>query len=228
MLLFVSFLPMMCPQLLKGRRLACSWLPIPRFRLCGHADATAVWFSALVKSKYIAPRNLLLLTRAATEGPNSNPVICSGLGRRRSVGTMSFWMTLGRIVCTCQFLHLWAIVGSAKGNAPARVLCVHALSIQRLESRHLVRKSSTEEIRVCGTNPTGRLITSGLPPSGRGRHRSSKSGLSMFGLLDYRGCSRRRLHSPRAERMKVRPPSPPSAQSVKTKKKPPGDLAISP
>jgi hypothetical protein len=39
---------------------------------------------------------------------------------------------------------------------------------------------------------------------------------------------RRRIHSPRAERMKVKPPSPPSAQSVQTKKKPPGDLAISP
>jgi len=47
-------------------------------------------------------------------------------------------------------------------------------------------------------------------------------------LLDYRGWPRRRLHSPRAERMKVKPPSPPSAQSVQTKKKPPVDLAISP
>src|SRR5204863_9630966 len=46
--------------------------------------------------------------------------------------------------------------------------------------------------------------------------------------LDYRGWPRRRLHSPRAERMKVKPPSPPSAQSVQTKKKPPVDLAISP
>jgi len=27
MLLFVSFLPKMCPQLLKARGLACSWLP---------------------------------------------------------------------------------------------------------------------------------------------------------------------------------------------------------
>src|SRR6266403_2101002 len=56
----------------------------------------------------------------------------------------------------------------------------------------------------------------------------TKSGLSMFRLLDYRGWPRRRLHSPRAERMKVKPPSPPSAQSVQTKKKPPVDLAISP
>src|SRR6266436_2004551 len=46
--------------------------------------------------------------------------------------------------------------------------------------------------------------------------------------LDYRGWPRRRLHSPRAERMKVKPPSAPSAQSVHTKKKPPVDLAISP
>jgi hypothetical protein len=58
--------------------------------------------------------------------------------------------------------------------------------------------------------------------------RSLQMGLSMFGLLDYRGWPRRRLHSPRAERMKVKPPSPPSAQSVQTKKKPPVDLAISP
>ncbi len=62
----------------------------------------------------------------------------------------------------------------------------------------------------------------------RRRQRASKSGLSMFGLLDYRGWPRRRLHSPRAERMNVKPPSPPSAQSVQTKKKPPVDLAISP
>src|SRR5882724_4596347 len=76
------------------------------------------------------------------------------------------------------------------------------------------------------------LTLSGLwkvcPSSGRRRQRASKSGLSMFGLLDYRGWPRRRLHSPRAERMKVKPPSPPSAQSVQTKKKPPVDLAISP
>jgi len=74
----------------------------------------------------------------------------------------------------------------------------------------------------------GNALTSELPVSGRRRQRASKSGLSMFGLLDYRGWPRRRLHSPRAERMKVRPPSPPSAQSVQTKKKPPVDLAISP
>src|SRR5262249_27093325 len=42
------------------------------------------------------------------------------------------------------------------------------------------------------------------------------------------GWSRRSRHSPRAARTKVRPPSPPSAQSVQTKKKPPVDLAISP
>ena len=47
-------------------------------------------------------------------------------------------------------------------------------------------------------------------------------------LTDYFGWPCRRLHSPRAERMKVTPPSPPSAQSVQTKKKPPVDLAISP
>src|SRR5947199_365683 len=45
---------------------------------------------------------------------------------------------------------------------------------------------------------------------------------------NYLGWPRRRLHSPRVERMKVKPPSPPSAQSVQTKKKPAVDLAISP
>src|ERR1700747_1570397 len=53
MLLFVSFLPKMCSQLLRLDALACSWLPIPRFRPCGRADAAAAWFSTLVKSKYI-------------------------------------------------------------------------------------------------------------------------------------------------------------------------------
>src|SRR5882762_6069313 len=81
--------------------------------------------------------------------------------------------------------------------------------------------------RVVGTaSLTG--LRKVCPSSGRRRQRASKSGLSMFGLLDYRGWPRRRLHSPRAERMKVKPPSPPSAQSVQTKKKPPVDLAISP
>jgi hypothetical protein len=69
-------------------------------------------------------------------------------------------------------------------------------------------------------------ITSGLPVIRPAK--SLQMGLSMLGLLDYRGWPRRRLHSPRAERMKVKPPSPPSAQSVQTKKKPPVDLAISP
>jgi hypothetical protein len=62
----------------------------------------------------------------------------------------------------------------------------------------------------------------------RADHLRRATGLSMFGLLDYRGWPGRRLHSPRAERMKVKPPSAPSAQSVQTKKKPPVDLAISP
>jgi hypothetical protein len=65
----------------------------------------------------------------------------------------------------------------------------------------------------------------------RADHLRRATGLSMFGLLDHRGWPGRRLHSPRAERMKVKPPSAPSAysvQSVQTKKKPPVDLAISP
>src|SRR2546429_2891133 len=70
--------------------------------------------------------------------------------------------------------------------------------------------------RVVG-NPYLIALRQSCPASGRRRQRASKSGLSMFGLLDYRGWPRRRLHSPRAERMKVKPPSPPSAQSVQTK-----------
>ena len=62
----------------------------------------------------------------------------------------------------------------------------------------------------------------------RADHFRGATGLSVFELPDYRGWPGRRLHSPRAERMEVRPPSAPSAQSVQTKKKPPVDLAISP
>jgi hypothetical protein len=32
----------------------------------------------------------------ATEGANSNPVLRSGLGRRCSVGIMSFWISSGK------------------------------------------------------------------------------------------------------------------------------------
>jgi hypothetical protein len=55
----------------------------------------------------------------------------------------------------------------------------------------------------------------------------SACGTSIGRGMDHPGWPRRRLHSPRAERTKVRPPVPPSAQSVQTKKKPPVDLAIS-
>jgi len=76
--------------------------------------------------------------------------------------------------------------------------------------------------------PRGPVPVSGLPVIRPQAAENLQIGLSMFGLLDYRGWPRRRLHSPRAERMKVKPPSAPSAQSVQTKKKPPVDLAISP
>ena len=58
--------------------------------------------------------------------------------------------------------------------------------------------------------------------------RSSVNPPTSLTLRDYVGCPRRRFHNPSAERMKVTPPSPPSAQSVQTKKNPPADLAISP
>src|SRR6267378_3609097 len=43
------------------------------------------------------------------------------------------------------------------------------------------------------------------------------------GIVQLREPPRRKLHSPRTERIMVTPPSAPSAQSVQTKKKPPVD-----
>jgi hypothetical protein len=77
----------------------------------------------------------------------------------------------------------------------------------------------------CACHSTAR---SPVPSSHGGSPFSYAGGLNAIRVVGYRGWPRRRLHSPRAERMKVKPPSPPSAQSVQTKKKPPGDLAISP
>src|SRR5579864_4038610 len=81
----------MCPQLLRARRLACPWLPIPRFRPCGRADAAATRivvrpvragnrsrkFGSSVHSEVWqlshsdAGGSPLLLRHAATERPNS-------------------------------------------------------------------------------------------------------------------------------------------------------------
>ena len=81
---------------------------------------------------------------------------------------------------------------------------------------------------LCNQLLTAAITAAYLPVIRPRRQRASKSGFCMLGLLDYRGRPRRRLHSPRVDRMKVKPPSPPSAQSVQTKKKPPVDFAISP
>ena len=51
--------------------------------------------------------------------------------------------------------------------------------------------------------------------------------ISNRGNVQFREPPRRKLHSPRTERIMVTPPSAPSAQSVQTKKKPPVDAAIS-
>ena len=59
----------------------------------------------------------------------------------------------------------------------------------------------------------------------RADHLCCATSLSMFGLLDYRGWPHRRLHSPRAERMREKIAVTPSARSVQTEK-PPLDLAI--
>lgn len=45
-------------------------------------------------------------------------------------------------------------------------------------------------------------------------------------MQSYLGCPGRRLYSPRAERTNVRPPSPPSAQSVQTKARRLGDNVV--
>jgi hypothetical protein len=45
----------------------------------------------------------------------------------------------------------------------------------------------------------------------RADHLRRATGLSMFGLLDYRGWPRCKLHSPRAERMREKIPVTPSA-----------------
>jgi hypothetical protein len=50
---------------------------------------------------------------------------------------------------------------------------------------------------------------------------------AVAGCLCCASVRRRCSHNSRAERRMVTPPSPPSAQSVQTKKKPPVDLAIS-
>lgn len=109
MLVFVSFLLKRCPLRLKTRRFACSILRAGSFG--------CMWFSTLAKSEYIARRTLLLLRRAATEGPKLKPCICSGLWRRRSAGVMGLWRTLGGIVCTRQFFHLWWALTSGVEHA---------------------------------------------------------------------------------------------------------------
>jgi hypothetical protein len=80
-----------------------------------------------------------------------------------------------------------------------------------------VRMGTSRQFGFVNTTP---LIVTIATPNGQESPRSV--------ARDYWRRLRRRSHSPRAERIKVKPPSPPSAQSVQTKKKPPGDLAISP
>src|SRR2546427_10262480 len=55
----------------------------------------------------------------------------------------------------------------------------------------------------------------------RADHLRRATGLSVFGLLDYWGWPRRRLHSPRTERMTEKSAVTPSARSVQMKRKPP-------
>src|SRR5713226_8524160 len=65
----------------------------------------------------------------------------------------------------------------------------------------------------------------------RADHLRRVTGLSVFGLLDYRDRRHGRLHSPRAERMAEKSPSTPIAISVHTKKKCPvklGSLLVTP
>jgi hypothetical protein len=62
----------------------------------------------------------------------------------------------------------------------------------------------------------------------RADHLRRATGLSVFGLLDYRGRRHGRLHSPRAEMMTEKSAVTPSAISVQTKKKAPLELAMLP
>jgi hypothetical protein len=55
----------------------------------------------------------------------------------------------------------------------------------------------------------------------RADHLRGATGLSMFGLLDYRDGRHGRLHSPRTERMTEKSAVTPIAISIQTKKKPP-------
>ena len=55
----------------------------------------------------------------------------------------------------------------------------------------------------------------------RADHLRRATGLSVFGLLDYRGWPRRRLHSPRTERMTEKIAVTPIAMRVQTKKNSP-------
>ena len=60
----------------------------------------------------------------------------------------------------------------------------------------------------------------------RADHLRRATGLSVVGLVDYRGRRQGRLYSPRAERMTEKSAVTPSAMSVQTKKKPPLELAM--
>src|SRR5580700_9414875 len=71
----------MCPQLLKARRLACSWLPIPRFRPWGRADAATanqtlrfMFFSSatVARSCICTPSARLSSLRGRAQKENTN------------------------------------------------------------------------------------------------------------------------------------------------------------
>ncbi len=94
-----------------------------------------------------------------------------------------------------------------------------------LASRFVRRRAAVAE----NENQNGYVCAYEL--RGTGAYLGPFLNLTHFGMSDDKGHRRvgdRRCHSPRAERMTVTPPSPPSAQSVQTKKKPPADLAMSP
>src|SRR5437667_12751 len=121
-------------------------------------------------------------------------------------------------------LHIEAAVREISKNVARMVVCmwmpgVSSRALSRRESPFWVQKRSEVYTHANGT--LLELRCGHAPPPCRRAFPCSRR-------WTYRGWPRRRLHSPRAERMKVKPPSPPSAQSVQTKKKPPVDLAISP
>src|SRR5712691_13275264 len=137
--------------------------------------------------------------------------------------------------CLCTGFHA-ALAGSFQRSLFAARAHRVACSATPLTSSHTPSGTSNASIgkymswviepqrtlAICSGSRTASRTDASTPSQ------ASATGLSMFGLLDYRGWPHCRLHSPRAERMTEKSAVTPSAMSVQTKKKAPLDLAKSP